>query len=510
MRLMIIDDDLQIREGIREGIDWESLEVTEVRSYGNALKALKDLKEFSPDIILSDVRMPGMDGLEFLEKVKRSHPQVKVIMISAYSDFEYLKKALEHGAQDYELKPLKFKKLISIMHKTVKLIKQERFESAQHEEHLRQYRKIQLRKVLLGFEPMKNEVFTYFNTLITRSDDHTYLLLTIRIDSSQELDFNKIEDQILPEFKSMLRFHLYLESEKQLVMILRVENSRVSRMERQVRDGLKLLNERLCSEDIRISGGLSKLFSIEDIPVAYKHSCRLLQHTSYLGPGGLMMKQDLESSVGSHPSEWVVLQDSIVESFIHYDREQMLESLSLLGKWFVTHHETDQSIYRKSIIDCEVMIMHRKGMSSLFDVNRTTKALKELYYLEDIIEYAKRLFLAVLEAEVEKERAQLSIMTIQALDFIHKHYRENISAGDVATAINKTPNYFSSVFKKDLAVSFKEYVNRLRIKEAERLIREGNIYIYEVADQVGFSDYTYFYQVFKKVTGYEPTKLKKG
>jgi two-component system response regulator YesN len=112
VKLLILDDDRQIREGIEKGINWQELGFDEVRSAGDGITGLKITGELRPDIVLSDVRMPGMDGLEYLLHAKNLFPRVKVVMISGYDDFEYLKKAILYKADDYELKPIKVRDLV--------------------------------------------------------------------------------------------------------------------------------------------------------------------------------------------------------------------------------------------------------------------------------------------------------------------------------------------------------------------------------------------------------------
>lgn len=140
MKLMILDDDVQIREGIQFGIDWKSLGISEVKSFGDAVSALEELEEFSPQIILADIRMPEMDGLEFLRRVKTKRGSVKVILISAYSDFEYCQRAIQYGAAGYELKPLKVGRLIQTIQETVNQIREEEVGRENYRKYVDTYR----------------------------------------------------------------------------------------------------------------------------------------------------------------------------------------------------------------------------------------------------------------------------------------------------------------------------------------------------------------------------------
>jgi two-component system response regulator YesN len=115
MKLLILDDDIQIREGVEKSIDWKCAGIDEVKSAGDGVSGLKTALSFRPDIILSDVRMPGINGLDFLREVKELLPHSKVILISGYDDFEYLQKAVKYKADAYELKPVKVRHLINLV-----------------------------------------------------------------------------------------------------------------------------------------------------------------------------------------------------------------------------------------------------------------------------------------------------------------------------------------------------------------------------------------------------------
>src|SRR5665647_275696 len=135
MKLLIVDDDLQIRTGLKEGIDWGKLEIDEVFIAENGIEAINLYEENLPQIVITDIRMPGLDGLELSREIRKFSEATKIIIISGYSEFEYAKKALQLGVTDYLLKPVKIaelKKLVTTTKdKVIEALKREEEEKEQ-------------------------------------------------------------------------------------------------------------------------------------------------------------------------------------------------------------------------------------------------------------------------------------------------------------------------------------------------------------------------------------------
>lgn len=210
MRILIIDDDVQIREGITEGIDWSSLGIEEVRNCGDGASGLVIYEEFRPDIILADVRMPEMDGLEFLRRIREKDENVKVIMISGYSDFEYLKSAIKYGAEDYELKPIKVKNLIGLISRTKQKIIQERFSKAKVEEYQSSYEKNFIREVLRAEVVDPNVIVGFLQTRFRAMDTRTAICGALMADpDTDRSDYGELFPQL---WQWYLEFYLHFAS----------------------------------------------------------------------------------------------------------------------------------------------------------------------------------------------------------------------------------------------------------------------------------------------------------
>lgn len=144
-------------------------------------------------------------------------------------------------------------------------------------------------------------------------------------------------------------------------------------------------------------------------------------------------------------------------------------------------------------------------------IERIQERIESIEGAEDLllIDEFKELVVSIFQETAARLSKGLSPLKVRADEFIRKYFARELTVETIAEHVGKTPNYFSHLFKREFGITFKDYINRLRIAKAKELILNSNDLIYEISERVGFSDYTYFTQVFKKIEGYSPTALRK-
>ena len=135
MKILIVDDEFQIRSGLQQGIDWKQLGIREVLVADNGISALQLFKQYHPEIIITDIRMPRMDGLALIKAVRQLSAECKIIILSGYSEFEYVRKAMQYGVIDYELKPVNIKHLLHLVEQTIETIVREASQTTMFQEY---------------------------------------------------------------------------------------------------------------------------------------------------------------------------------------------------------------------------------------------------------------------------------------------------------------------------------------------------------------------------------------
>lgn len=522
MRILIIDDDVQIREGITEGIDWASLGIAEVRNCGDGAAGLAIYEEFRPDIILADVRMPEMDGLEFLQRVREMDESVKVIMISGYSDFEYLKKAIKYGAEDYELKPIKVKNLIQLISRTKQKIIRERFSKAKVEEYQSAYEKNFIREVLGGEVVDPNVITGFLQNGFLNGDTRTVICGALTADPlADRNDYGELDREVLQFMDSLdedICCFRVREGHYLLLMPAQPSTLYVFNQQNKMKSYYEKMKQCAWYQEIgmSISLGISLEVPLSQVKNGYDLACEWLEYRICDGRESVHTQTGIPGKGGitERSRGFSGLAAELTEAFLAKSESRIEEVLEQAGNIMRRERIKDLNIVLEFILDSCIEVNNyyiKNGYRKKpFHTITVQGRLDQYYFLEEYLAFAKKLFREALIQEKQVIWNKYSGTIAKAVHHIEKHYMENLTADYMGELIEKTPNYFSHLFKKEVGVSFKEYLNRVRMEKAKILLLETDLKIYEVAEKVGFHDSIYFSQAFKKCMGCSPAECKKG
>ncbi len=522
MKLLIADDDRQIREGIKAGIDWSSLGIVEVLTAASGTEAFEIFCANLPELVVTDVRMPGMDGLELLKRIKETRPATKVIILSGYNDFKYLKKAIQWDAADYEMKPIRARSLIQLIKKVSEEIVRERVSEETFRKYLASHKELfvddfaggRIRDRLI----LQDGLMQYFQF------DAKGTLLCVRIEPDRRREEASERERCAD---AMLRAlggreaeagELWLKTKDgSLIGLLKLET--VSYL--YARHAVASLKNRL-ADSVReaaqtcgcsLSAGISLPGNASDVNELQAQAREALALRLYFGKGSVHALEE-----GGALREETIRGLAEDDEFLNLIREARLERLTERLSVEFARLRQERAYGEKSLASyCKALIHLLPAAAGEPPAELAEYARRRIEELEtstfvDIGEYEDFVRLAfeeAIEAYFNVGVARLSAPIQLAEAYIRNHYAEELTAEKVAEHVGKTPNYFSHLFKKEMGVPFREYVNRLRIAKAKQLIERTTDRIYEIGERVGFSDYAYFTQVFRKLEGCSPTALRK-
>ncbi|MFD0711432.1 response regulator [Paenibacillus sp. GCM10027626] len=525
MKLLIADDDRQIREGIKDGIDWASLGIGEVLTASSGTEAFETFSAELPELVLTDVRMPGMDGLELLRRIKEVRPATKVIILSGYNDFKYLKKAIQWDAADYEMKPVRARSLIRLIKKVSEEIVRERVSEETFRTYLASHKELFAEDLVGG--RIRDRLILLDGLAQYFQFDATGTLLCVRLEPDRS---GAGPDEARPAADAMRRRaregrdsesgELWLETKDGvLIGLLKLETASYL----YARHAAASLKNRL-TEILRApraegestwSAGIGGPGNISELDGLLLQAKDALAFRLYAGPSSVHYFGEAESL-----RERTIKGLADEEDFIALIREANSERLTgRINAEFARLRE-ERAYGGKSLTAyCQALIrllaVHaREPSAELAEFARVR--CEELdggsfFELREYAEFVRNAYEEAIGTYYGRVGASRLSALMQLADaFIRSNYARELTVERVAEHVGKTPNYFSHLFKKEMGVPFREYVNRLRIAKAKELIERTTDRIYEIGERVGFSDYAYFTQVFRKLEGRPPTAFRKN
>lgn len=532
LKVLIADDEVKVSQLILHLVRWEDFDMEVLDTVNDGETAYKIIQDKKPDIVITDIRMPGMDGIELVEQTMKLTKDIFFVIISGYSQFEYAQQAVKLGVEDYLLKPIKKKELEAVLNKilnkhNVTVNKQEERE-----------------ELICGLQDMKEKIKNNF--LSELMDNHNLSVLELESGELQK----RYECSFSSEYFTHIILHLFTrnvtENNEEYGFILpKLQKNLKTKLEGCGSEIMSILhNEEIiclvntvgCEKDELIHCLYKLKMDVSNIRAIFPGFKVIIGvGKTVVGlknyPASIGSAQDaIRNRFGKEERFVSVYEDigkqkmEISELFTSADKKGMLTAMELVDipafsgkikeirKKLAGKRENGQIVYEgyreivdtflfgiKSYFNCDIKIEHKTMM----------KGYQCLYCFDDIFNWLEETCCAFLVKIEESQRSQEAKPIRLAKQYINENYNSMISLENVSSYIGFNPAYFSSMFKKATGQNFMEYVIEVRINNAkDQLVQTGDD-VAEIAAKVGYSDLKYFSRIFKKLTNLTPSEYRR-
>ena len=534
LRVFLAEDETIIRETLRDTMPWAQCGYTFVGEAGDGEMALPLIQQAKPDVLITDIRMPFMDGLALSKLVLQEFPQMKVIILSGYDDFEYAQTAIGLGVERYLLKPITKSTLMTVLQEVREKIQGERAQQnylAQFRQEAQDYEQYARRRFLeriVAGQLSVQEIYEQAEKLDLdlRAQVYDLALVSAVPESSNTETYSergaRIRDEMVSYFLKHPEYILFRWNLTSYAVLLlgRQENMEaiVSRCVNKVRQLYQTFGPELSwyaavGTPTRRLSALPGCFEEVSRLWAYRHILPE-QHIlsaetvkTFTGTGSDHDLSGLDMSKISPAMLTGVLQNasaqeipSFVDEYIH-SLEEALESgpfcqyLMLSARFTATQFVEDLGVEQREYLS---------GLGCLGMVGQQIS-------VEDLKRYLSDILLQAIKLRDRVTGSQYSGQLKQAVRYIDEHYRcEDISLNRVAKEVDLSPNYLSAVFSQEMGTTFVEYLTARRMEKARELLRHSDLRSGEIAAAVGYKDSHYFSFLFKKTQGCTPRDYRGG
>lgn len=511
-KVMLIDDERIILDGISQMIDWSSLNTELIGTAQNGIEAYERIKEKLPDIVVSDIRMPGMDGLELVAATHASHPHIRFVLLSGFGEFDYASKAMQYGVKHYLLKPTNENKIAEALTEIVEDL--DRNEST---EQFVSKMKQGLQKVMPHVKEQVLKEFVTNKTYGSRDWDYYSELFQFEIEQPVRLLLFQLEGAMQFEHlfaikniaEDLLDTTLLSTTIGNHVLILIEDTHELTELYRRIHE-IRDTFQHYYNMDTTIA--LSEPDRIIGARSLYQETLQCLNYRFYLGEGSLITRKDTgavgQDTVGKFMFEEEKLTMPVQSGHLEEAEQALFELMQELKRAQLDINMTKSYVIQQfvSLIrlgDPQQMSRYYGQMSGLAEMNTlqaiqalmegTVRELSQYHYERNVVKHTTIVRKVVAIVEEQLGNSDLSL---------------NLVANEM---LYMNADYLGKLFKKETGEKFSNYVVKARIQKAtEIMAKDPDTKIFELAERLGFGDNPqYFSQVFKKQKGCTPSEYMK-
>nr|WP_256217415.1 response regulator transcription factor [Paenibacillus sp. OV219] len=529
--MMIVDDEAVVRRGLKNTIRWEEHGFQLIGDYANGRDAWHEIELEQPDLVISDISMPYMDGLELAGLITSNFPDIKVIILTGYDEFEYAQQAVRLKVSDFLLKPITAMEIRTLLNKVRAEMDEEmkiREDLSMLQSQLRQSmpllrERLLERLVVLGVGKPEIEVrFSYFDIPKLTPP---YLVIVADIDDFG--DRERLESVHDEEFLRFAAFNVFEEiTDQKNALSFRTREERMAAVitgvppetdiyehAYELAEEIRHQIERYLKLTVTVGVGRS-CGSADQLPLSYKSALSALDYRFLVGKNRVLSIIDMEGAPASRavPTlDWDRQLATVVKTGSAADAQQLIKQivdelkrlrLPIEGCYLQLQKLTlslMNTIQELGIGENELASQQQSWLTDIYSF----KTLDELeLWLMHIV---SNLITAVSTNRSHYTNTQM----IRATEYIEAHYAdEQISLQDLCRHVLMSTSYFSLIFKQYTGETFIEYLTRVRVEKAKVLLSTTSLKLYEIAEKVGYADPNYFSLLFKKHAGQAPREYR--
>lgn len=520
-KMIIVDDEIIIREGLRNVIDWASIDVEVIACLSDGTEALEFFKHNEVDVILSDIVMPFMDGIMLSKNIREIDNEVRIIIISAYQELDYIRAAFKYEAFDYILKPFKNEILLDVVVRSIKKLEQLR--ESTHlvnkiknnlNESLPAIRKQFWRDVINNRQSRVNKIrqtADLINLPFAYTDNIRVIICNI------DKEEGMVDEKII---KTNIENLLYKEnfvglcektSVSKYIVVLVNENNMHSTIS-IISDKIKTIFNR---HDILVTVGIgTPKVGIDQVHQSYEEAEVACGHRMLQGTNKVINYNDIKNSkISQLPSKIKTISNDIGEWLETSEIRKVLNGIHLIFEQMRTNGIYSQS-YVYHICSEIYSIVYQMSTDAVNDTIYNEKnfinELSSIICMQEAEDLMINLLLAIdkCKKDISTNTNYKVINTVKKI--IKSNYMKKLQLIDIANHVHLTPSYVVTLFKKETGKTINDYLTCVRIKQAKELLHEMDMSTADVSEAVGYSDYRYFSRVFKKHMGITPSGYRKS
>ena len=535
IKVFLVEDEVIVRESIKKNIDWEKHGFSFVGESSDGELAYPMIKELRPDIVITDIQMPFMNGLELSRIILNELPNTKIIILSGYDEFNYAKEAIHLGVVDYLLKPMSSGLLLETVMRVGNMIEKEQT----HQSNILIYQEEMKEKLWLERQLFFDDLISHKYTITDLMEKGERLSLSLNAKNYNVMllkiyDSDKEEDNYSDNLMQPIAYlRTLVQMEREILMFERGMERIIFLLKGRDADHLKALEQEIIhklTEAIHQELGMDYFISLgervnrlSECKNSYENASKAFSFRYLLGRNKVIYQEDLDGyqliydkDFQLDMSDVMKIDRRLVEAFLQSGTHQ--EVHHFIEEFFqnIGTKNMESLMFRQYIVVdiCVCAMAMLEGFGESREIyQEKTEGLKRLgsdiTTIESSEELIENLLHEVIAIRDQCSRNKYNRLLIDAKDYINQNYMiDEISLNTVAAYVNLSPSYFSNIFSQEMGYTFIEYLTGVRMKKAKELLRFSDMKTSEIGYQVGYKDPHYFSYLFRKTQNCTPKEYR--